>query len=257
MRAAIFIPVLVTVMACGTYKTQTGDTGTEDAVDDTVTADGVEDGVEDAVVDVATDTVTDAVADMEEECPPVPGGCVDFCADEDGDYADDIGVRVERCTVEYDEHGCPYLDWTTEDCRPGTCDAAAMPPACVPEHDCSAGTCTCPAGARCSCGHLNCDVTCEGHCIVSLSGTNGNVNCADGSLCEVTCSGTNCDVECATGGTCSQTCDGLNCTMSCDSASSCLQDCNGLSCSMNCQSCTDCSQDCTGSTGSCTCTGCP
>jgi hypothetical protein len=254
------LTLIVMLAACGSYKTQKGDTGTEDGTDDITTGDTAVDTPDDAVVDGVDDVVievpVDVVADADDDCPAVPPGCIDYCANEDGDEATDIGVQIRRCTIEYDERGCPYLDWTTEDCRPGTCDAATMPPECVDETTCSSGTCTCPAGARCTCGHLNCDVTCEGHCIVVLTGTNGNVNCADGSLCEVTCEGTNCDVECATAGTCSQTCDGLNCTMSCDSASSCFQDCNGLSCSMDCQSCTSCSHDCTDAGGTCTCTGC-
>ena len=118
MRAAICIPALVVLMACGTYKTQTGDTGTEDTNDDTVTTDTAVDTVVDAVEDVPEDVVIDTAADVVEECPPVPGGCVDYCADEEGDFADDIGIRIERCTVEYDEHGCARLERTTGISRP-------------------------------------------------------------------------------------------------------------------------------------------
>lgn len=257
MKTASCILAIVAVAACGTYKTRSGDSDTEDGTDDTSTGDTVVDTTEDGVEDGVVDVPVDVVPDTDDDCPPVPPGCIDYCADADGAEAADIGVQIRRCTVETDEHGCPYLDWTTEDCRPGTCGAGVHPPECVEETACGPGTCTCPPGARCTCGHVSCDVICAGHCIVVLTGTNGNVDCADGSLCDVTCEGTNCDVECSTGGTCRQTCDGLNCTMSCDSASSCRQDCNGLSCTMDCQSCTDCAQDCTDTTGSCTCTGCP
>ena len=152
MRCTI-IPLIVLLAACGNYRTQTGDTDTADGTDDGTSADGAEEAPadgEDVPAEVVEDAVVDTVVDTEDDCPAVPPGCVDYCANEDGDEAVDIGVQIRRCTVETDERGCPYLDWTTEDCRPGTCDAATHPPACVPEHECSSGTCTCPPGARCT-----------------------------------------------------------------------------------------------------------
>ena len=120
MKTASCILAIVAVAACGTYKTRSGDSDTEDGTDDTSTGDTVVDTTEDGVEDGVVDVPVDVVPDTDDDCPPVPPGCIDYCADADGAEAADIGVQIRRCTVETDEHGCPYLDWTTEDCRPGT-----------------------------------------------------------------------------------------------------------------------------------------
>jgi len=240
MRKPLFILVTGTLAACGSYRVS----GTPDSSEDTTPA------------DTASDTAVDQQPDLGEECPPIPGGCVDFCADADGGYAVGIGVRIERCEIAYDERGCPYLDWTTEDCSPGTCDGSGWEPICIDPYTCESMECTCPAGARCSCGLASCSVACEGHCIVSVSGASGVVDCADGAACEVECSGASCVTNCASGGTCAQVCDGTSCTVACDTAASCSQDCNSVFCTVDCQAAGSCSQDCTDSTGSCTCTGC-
>jgi hypothetical protein len=53
------------------------------------------------------------------ECPEIPPGCVDTCADADGNPVDARGVAIRRCDIVIDDRGCRVVDYTVEPCGDG------------------------------------------------------------------------------------------------------------------------------------------
>jgi len=172
-----------------------------------------------------------------EECMPVPPGCIDTCRDEEDNETTALGVTARRCQVVTGDDGCPELEFTDESCGQGTCVREEADVECVPPVACESTDCTCPDGLACTCSDVDCAVTCERHCIVTLDGTDGAVTCAEGVECRTACAGTTCTTNCAEGGTCSQVCDGTECTLECDGASECVQECNVDPAECTCNGC--------------------
>lgn len=229
--SCLSLPALIVLggAACDSEGTPE-DTGTEDVQPDTPvdTADLDADGSDTADLSDTADG---------EECFPVPPGCIDTCRDEDGNEAIALGVSARRCRVVTGEDGCPELEFTDEDCGEGTCVWNVVDVECVPPVNCESTECTCPDGHACTCSGVDCTVTCEGSCIVTLDGTDGAVTCAADAACKTECTGTGCTTTCAEGGTCSQVCDGTDCTLECDGASECVQECNADPSECTCSGC--------------------
>lgn len=227
---ACFIAALVLISCAGVAcdsETTTADSAAEDMAGDT----------EDAQVDAPPD-VSDVSEDPDqEECPMLPPGCIDSCRDENGDEVQTLGVSARRCEVVTDEHGCPALSFTDEDCGEGTCVWQEGSVECLPPVSCESAECSCPPDTACSCALDDCSVSCEDHCIVSINGENGTVECQDGSMCRVVCNGVNCGTNCGSGGRCTQECNSAGCLLDCDGASECSQECNVLPEDCTCNGC--------------------
>lgn len=169
----------------------------------------------------------DSSTDPGIDCPPIPPGCVNGCIDEDGLETFPWGVTARTCEVVTNEQGCPELDFTTEDCRPGICYTVDyLDVSCLPAVECDSSSCTCPEGSPCSCALDSCTVTCEGDCIVTLGGADSVVECAAERECRTTCTGTGCTTRCGAGGRCTQRCDAAGCLLECGTATDCSQECN-------------------------------